>query len=339
MKIEYSFEERKSIPKEGLPLVNFSSPTERNDIPIKAEWALRQWTITSDFPPAAEINANAKVREDDVWILGQQKTGTTWMQEIIWLLTHNFDFETFTNVTTYERTQNFEFTGVYKTALADKLGGIIPNVYEACDSMPSPRVLKSHLTANMLPNELWVKKPKIIYITRNVKDAILSRYHMYKGLNYWKGDLKSFLNAFLADDLAYLPYWPHILEFWQIRNEPNVYFTSYETIKKDLKGNLRKICTFLERPYTEELLDEAIDKLSFEKMKNSKTNKQSQEFLKQLNKDLGEENKDYNFFRKGKVGSFKEEFPEGYAEKIDAWSDKYLKAAGLTMDEILNFQN
>lgn len=105
---EYSFEDRKDAPKEGLPLVNFSSATKRNDIPIKTDWTTRPWTITSDFPQAAVRNANANVREDDIWILGQQKTGTTWLQDIVWLLTHNFDFETFSNVPNYRRTINFE---------------------------------------------------------------------------------------------------------------------------------------------------------------------------------------------------------------------------------------
>lgn len=190
----------------------------------------------------------------------------------------------------------------------------------------------------MLPYEIWTKKPKIIYITRNVKDSILSRYHMYKGFNYWKGDMKPFLDAFLNDDLAYLPYWPHILEFWQIREQPNVYFTSYENLKKDLKGSLRKICKFLERPFTEELLDKAVFHLSFENMKNSKGHQEGEEMIKQFRKAVGLENNDFEFLRKGKVGSFKEELPEGYAEKLDEWSASFLGKAGLTMDDILNYE-
>lgn len=214
----------------------------------------------------------------------------------------------------------------------------MPDSYNTCESMPSRRILKSHLSANMLPTEFWTKNPKTIYMTRDVKDAVLSRYHMYKGIHYWTGDLESFLDAFLADDLAYLPYWPHVFEYYALRNQPNIYFTSFETIKKDLKGNLRNICKFLETPYTEELLDEAVVYLSFDKMKNSKANRESKEtFLKQLTK-LGWKDPEFDFYRKGKVGSFKEELPEGYAEKIDAWSDIQLEKEGLTMEEILNFQ-
>lgn len=89
-------------------MVNFQSPTRRDDIPIKIDWPNRPWTITSNFPEYAERNGTSQVRSDDVWILGQQKCGTTWMQEIIWLLTHDFDFETMSNVISYKRTLNFE---------------------------------------------------------------------------------------------------------------------------------------------------------------------------------------------------------------------------------------
>lgn len=212
------------------------------------------------------------------------------------------------------------------------------DVYEACDNLASPRVLKSHLPANMLPNEIWTKKPKIIYITRNVKDAVLSRYHMYKGLNYWKGGMEEFLDAFMNDDLAYLPYWPHVFEYWQIREHPNVYFTSYEIVKKDLKGSLSKICKFLEKPVTEELLDKAVFHLSFNSMKNNKANQTRQELINQIKKTSGIEENQFEFFRKGKVGSYKEELPEGYSEKIDEWSQKFLDQAGLTTNDLLYYQ-
>lgn len=84
--------------------MNFSSPTERNDIPIKTDWTNRPWTISPGFPAAAEKTAAATVREEDVWIIGQLKTGSTWMEDVAWLITHDFDFETFKNVPTHIRT-------------------------------------------------------------------------------------------------------------------------------------------------------------------------------------------------------------------------------------------
>lgn len=161
---------------------------------------------------------------------------------------------------------------------------------------------------------------------------------MDKGYLFWRGDLEPFLDAFLADDLALLPYWPHILDFWELRHEPNVFFTSYERMKRDFEGSFKELCDFLERPVTEDLVEKARDHFSFENMKHLKSNQKKNRLIANVFKRRGEKTYEFDSIRKGKVGSFKEEFPKGYAEKIDNWSDMFLRQAGVTMEEMLNFQ-
>lgn len=73
----------------------------------------------------------------------------------------------------------------------------------------------------------------------------------------------------MNDNLYYLPYWSHILEFWEMRHQPNVFFTSYERMKKDLRSVLKDLCKFLEKPVpSEETLDKAVEHLSFDSMKS-----------------------------------------------------------------------
>lgn len=145
----------------------------------------------------------------------------------------------------------------------------MPPSFQLADDLPSPRLLKTHLPASLLPRELWRKRSKIIYVARNVKDAVVSFHPFLEALATFKGTKDQFIDAFMNDDLYYCPFWDHILEFWEMRHEPNIYFTSYEMMQKDLKGVLRDLCKFMDKPVpSEEILSKAFDHLSFDSMKS-----------------------------------------------------------------------
>lgn len=38
---------------------------------------------------------NLRSRKDDIWIVGMPRSGTTWMEQIAWLVKSNFDFDGF----------------------------------------------------------------------------------------------------------------------------------------------------------------------------------------------------------------------------------------------------
>lgn len=52
------------------------------------------------------VNA-AEVRDDDVWVLSLLKCGSNWLQNIVWLLTHNLDYETNKTVAVKDRMRSF----------------------------------------------------------------------------------------------------------------------------------------------------------------------------------------------------------------------------------------
>lgn len=51
---------------------------------------------------------NFEVHDDDVFLCGFPRSGTTLTQEMLWLIAHDFDFEQAAKVDTYNRARYFE---------------------------------------------------------------------------------------------------------------------------------------------------------------------------------------------------------------------------------------
>lgn len=170
-----------------------------------------------------------------------------------------------------------------------------PSGIDFSNTVSSPRLIKSHLPASLLPQQVWKYKQKvrmgtcplsdyyssiysfrvfntisfqIIYVARNCKDVVISSYHFTKNLGFWKGDhLEDYVNDFMNNEVNYSSYWSHIVDFWKMRQEPFIFFVTYEEMKRDLTAVIQRLCTFLERPQlTAKELAKTLDHLSFAKM-------------------------------------------------------------------------
>lgn len=113
-----------------------------------------------------------------------------------------------------------------------------------------------------------------------------------------------------------------MLEFWKVRNEPNILFTFYEDMKRDLASVVKKTANFLGKSINQEQIEKLCDHLSFDKMKkNPAVNKEAE--MELLKKSVGENfsKEEFSFVRKGKVGGYKEEFNEEQIERIEKFAN------------------
>ncbi|GIY63110.1 sulfotransferase 1C4 [Caerostris extrusa] len=55
----------------------------------------------------------------------------------------------------------------------------------------------------------------------------------------------------MAGELEYNDYFDHLLDWYPHRYDPNVFFTAYEDMKKDIKGVILKLSRFLGEEYIE----------------------------------------------------------------------------------------
>nr|ANI86002.1 sulfotransferase [Locusta migratoria migratoria] len=72
----------------------------------------------------------------------------------------------------------------------------------------------------------------IIYVARSPKDAATSFYYHNCLIHGLTLSLDEYLECFLADSVPFTPYWTNVLEFWKLRNEPNILWNTYEEMKQ-----------------------------------------------------------------------------------------------------------
>ncbi|XP_053669265.1 luciferin sulfotransferase-like [Anopheles marshallii] len=284
-------------------------------------------------PPAAIVPAKFRnyaqqvrdfqVYEDDVWIVTYPKCGTTWTQEMVWLIDHDLDYETARNVNLNTRSIFLEIGGI-----ADK---IPVDTVTVAANLTRPRHIKSHLPLALLPRQLWTVKPKIVYVARNPKDVAVSYLHHYQMIMGYRGSKEAFLDGLLEDRVMFCPQVKHALDFWALKTEPNVLFLTYESMNRDLRSVLPRVCDFFGKSYTDDQLDELTVHLSFDQMKkNPSTN--NDQMVRNAMKMNGREGEQFEFMRKGIVGDFRNELSPEYIEKFDNFIEQQLAGSDFKYD-------
>ncbi|XP_049841721.1 luciferin sulfotransferase-like [Schistocerca gregaria] len=268
-----------------------------------------------------------EVRPDDVWIVTLPKCGTTWSQEMVWLLMNDCDLEKAKQTPLTERFPFLEITSV-----TPNLSVKVPHSIDQVQSMKSPRLIKSHLPLELLPRQIRTVKPRIMYMMRNLKDMIVSYYHHYQLWGECHLTLDEFAECFMEDIPMYLPYWEHVIPFWNMRQEPHVLFYSYEEMKEDLATVVRRMAAFLGKPIAEEMVAKLVDHLSFDSMRDNPAvnNSSAVEHIRKEHQLEPAASTGRSFMRRGVVGEGGQRLSEGVQRRLERWTEERLQGRGYT---------
>ncbi|XP_038057704.1 sulfotransferase 1A1-like [Patiria miniata] len=266
------------------------------------------------------------IREDDAWIITYIKAGTTWAQEIMSCVMHDGNLEEVDKKPTSFRVPFLE------TDFPEELRRTknLPTTLEIASEIPSPRVLKTHLPGQLLPPQIWEKKPKIVYVLRNPKDVVVSCFYFSK-LSQQDPAVQAqafgdFFDEMLAGTTHYGPWWDHYLYFWKRRHEKNILLLRFEDMKRDLRGNVERISRFLGKDLSAEKLDAITEHCTFANMKKNPMANLEGLFDKSALKEGAA------FMRKGKVGDWRSHFTVAQNEAMDALIRDKLHGTGLKFD-------
>ncbi|KAJ8005353.1 hypothetical protein DPEC_G00145740 [Dallia pectoralis] len=236
-----------------------------------------------------------KVNDDDIFVVTYPKSGTTWMQEILPLILNGGDLTPVKTIPNWDRVPWLEET---RTALV-------------LDHQTSPRAMVTHLPYHLMPHSFFSSKAKVIYVTRNPKDVLVSSFYFHKMANFLDdpGTFDEFLDKFLSGQVIFGKWTDHVKSWQNSDLGDRILYVSYEEMVKDLRGVLEHFSCFLGRELSQEALDRIAKHCCFSNMKTNVMSNYSlvpQEIL---------DNSKSSFLRKGIAGDWKNHFsPEQNAK-------------------------
>lgn len=245
------------------------------------------------------------------------KSGTNWVQYITQLILKGGDA-----VLSFE-----EYSSNYR-----------PLEYVNFEDWKSPLPLRTFITHLPLSRDSITEQGKYVYVARNPWDVCVSFFHMATNLSTHKfqdGTFEEFVDAFLAGDFGYGDYFEHVASGYALKNEPNVFFVTYEQLKSDTRGVVLRLAHFFGERYgkaledDEGLLEKLLERSTPDYMRSivvvdfsGNPNEDWNEMISRLQTTCkegyeGDANK-YALVRKAKVGGWKEYFTPELLRRMEA---------------------
>ncbi|KAF3677592.1 Cytosolic sulfotransferase 12 [Capsicum annuum] len=271
-----------------------------------------------------------QAHDSDIILVTNPKSGTTWLKSLLFALVNRKKHSIFE--------QNHPL-------LVKNSHDLVPflehRIYgddhdRNYSSFTLPRLFSTHLPFTSLPKSVQDTSTKIVYLCRNPRDSFISLWHFTNSLRLHYKDTNSIeemFDLFCRGMSPYGPFWNHVLDYWkQSIEKPNkVHFFMYEEIKAQPKLQLKRLAEFLECPFSLEeencgVVDEILRMCSFENLSNLEVNKNGKSSLSEAEYKL--------FFRKGKVGDWKNHFTKEMSEKLNHVIEQQFQGSGLRFSYI-----
>ncbi|XP_050566643.1 sulfotransferase 1B1 isoform X1 [Cygnus atratus] len=268
---------------------------------------------------------------DDIVVVTFPKSGTTWVSEIVDMILQGGDPEKCKRDFIVNRVPMLEFA-----APGQMLAGT-----EQLEGMPSPRIIKTHIPADILPKTFWEKGCKMIYVGRNAKDVAVSYYHfdLMNNLHPHPGTWDQYLEEFMAGRggvghpwvhvrtlrmlspadahghshcaVAYGSWFDHVRGYWERRREHPILYLFYEDMKEDPRREITKVAQFLGRELSEAALEAVAHHTSFEAMRDNLSTNYRVVPSNLLDQGISP------FMRKGITGDWKNHFTVAQSARFD----------------------
>ena len=186
------------------------------------------------------------------------------------------------------------------------------------------RVIKTHLRADRVP---YSAAARYICVVRDPKDVFVSSYYFVRDsvLGSLMSSKEKWLRTFLSPDALCGPWAEHLNSWWALRQRDNVLFLTYEQMRLDLPGTVRRIAALMGVQLSSEELQAVVTQTSFEHMRQI-----GDRF--DLNHRMRSRRAGSTMIRRGQAGGSGEMLTPEEQARIDEYSRSELARLGCDFD-------
>ncbi|XP_039172804.1 cytosolic sulfotransferase 5-like [Eucalyptus grandis] len=331
--------------------MGYSAPTEGeasislDQLPQQLFWETLElywwngfWYRPRHLEAALALRSQFRPRDDDVLLASAMKTGSTWLKALCFcILTSKRNERSRENgniaVSTDREDQSEDPLAANHPAHYVKTLEVqvfTENPPPDLSVIESPRLFHTHLPYSALPESVKASPCKIVYLTRNPKDTLVSLWHFF---NHFRTDeegpfpFERAFESFCDGVCSFGPFFEHVLEYYRasLAMPEKVLFLKYEDLKRDPRGQVKRLSSFLGRQLEEEEeeVEDIVWRCSLERLKNLEVNRNGVDPWVNMPNSV--------FFRKGVVGDWKSLFTAEMARRLDEIARTKLEGSGLDL--------
>ena len=194
--------------------------------------------------------------------------------------------------------------------------------YENCmKKSKRPRIGFTHMRYDYLPQGVKDGRAKVVHISRNPLDVVVSYFHFSKynqAFGPYTGTWEEFFDAFIEGNVFWGGWYEYMTSFLKQRNQSNILFIKYEDFLENPQKIIYDLSVFLGMEQTDGVINKISERVSFKSL-------QSNQHLKIVNNHIIKD----KFFRKGIIGDWVNYFTPEQEHKMSKFIKKIQDETGV----------
>ncbi|KAJ0244265.1 Sulfotransferase domain-containing protein [Hirschfeldia incana] len=300
-----------------------SLPSEKDFTGKKLYNYQGSWYYPNTLQAILNFQKHFRARESDIIIASFPKSGTTWLKALAFAVVHRHKYAP--NIVSHPLLSD----NPHNLVRFLELDLYVKNQRPGFEELPSPRIFATHMPFQTLHESLRDSPCKVVYVCRNIKDALVSRWHfrIKRRSNY---SLEDIVDEYIKGPCFFGPFHEQVLSYWKesLVNPDHVLFMRYEEMIEKAEAQVTRLADFLGCSFTEEekqigIVEKILELCSLGNLSNLEANKTG-------TSTCGIPHQ--GFFRKGGVGDWKNHLTDDMARKLDEMVENKLEGSGLKFE-------